>query len=98
MTKSELIKKIKSLNLKDKQQIKNIVCDLIGHSKIQNLCWNQYTCGRCGNLMGDNLASFYYGAETAVIIGHNCKQCKENYKKCTWKDKYLVENPFKNQK
>ena len=32
-----------------------------------------------------------------VIIGHDCKTCREHYEKCTWRDKWFVPDPFKKE-
>jgi len=95
MTKAELRAKLKALGKMTKAQRNNIVCSLIGHSMIQELCFGYYTCGRCGVQMGDNLGSIYPAAEEVVVIGHNCPKCKTNYKKLTWRDKLYVPDPFK---
>jgi len=97
MTKKELMKKLKALDLdpKDKETRNEVVCALIGHSRIQDLCFGYYTCARCGEQLGDGLAGMYSGAEKAVVVGHNCDTCRENYKACTWKDKLYTPDPFK---
>ena len=77
------------------EKIKKITCALIGHSKICESCLGYRYCGRCGDQLGDNLGGIDPGNETSVIIDHNCKTCRKNYKKCTWKDKLFVEDPFK---
>jgi len=81
-----------------KEQRNKIVCGLVGHSRIQELCFGYYTCGRCDAQVGDSLGSVYLGAETAVVIGHNCTKCRENYKTLTGLDKLYVPNPFKRTK
>ena len=93
-TLKQLLTVLKTLPFKDDIQRNDIVCSLIGHSNIQTSFFGYYNCGRCSQQLGDSLGSFYSGAETAVVIGHNCKKCKENYKKCDWKDKLYVEDPF----
>ena len=75
-------------------KIKKIFCVLFGHSMIVSNCMGYISCGRCDQQIGDTLASIY-NLEGHVIIGHNCKACKKNYKKLTWKDKFLVGDPFK---
>ncbi len=90
----ELKGKIKLLGLTDKEQIKNVICSLIGHSRIHETWFGYHYCGRCGAQLGDTIGSIYPFAEKAVVIGHNCDKCKANYLECTWKDKYLVPNPF----
>ena len=95
MTKKELLAKLKILDLKDNEQKKRVVCSLIGHSMIQTICFGYHYCGRCGAQVGDSLALVYPKASETVIIGHNCDVCRKNYKKMTWKDKFLIEDPFK---
>jgi len=93
-TKKELLEVLKNIPIQSDEQKRRIICSLIGHSNICETCWGYRNCGRCGETLGDNLAGIDLGRETSVIIGHNCKECKKNYKKCSWKDKYLVKNPF----
>lgn len=76
-----------------KEKIKAIFCVLFGHSKIQTTFFGYFYCGRCGVQVGDSLGGYYVPKEV-VIVGHNCKKCRANYKKCTWKDKFMVKNPF----
>lgn len=90
----ELEAKLQALGNLDEETKKSIVCSLIGHSRIQETCFGYYSCGRCGQQLGDNLGSVYPDAKKVVIIGHNCKTCQENYKKLDWKDKYLTPDPF----
>jgi hypothetical protein len=94
-TEKQLLEILKTLPYKDEQHKKEIICSLIGHSLICTTLWGYRYCGRCGMQLGDSLGSVDYGKPTCVIIGHNCKVCRKNYKKCTWKDKLLVDNPFK---
>ena len=70
------------------------VCSLIGHSRICTTCFGYRYCGRCGVQVGDNLMSVDPGREAAVIIGHNCQTCRENYKRLTWRDKAYTPDPF----
>lgn len=79
------------------KKLKRIFCAFFRHSRIQEACFGYFTCGRCGAQLGDSLASIYPEAANVVIIGHNCKRCRENYKKCNWIDKFLVPNPFKKE-
>ena len=94
MSKKELMEKLKLLNIKDKKKRNDIVCALIGHSLIQTACWGYFNCGRCNTQVGDSLAGIY-SAKDVVIIDHNCKKCKSNYKKLTWTDKIYCPNPLK---
>ncbi len=97
-TKKDLVKILKNIPIKDKDHRNSIVCSLIGHSKICTTCWGYRYCGRCGDQLGDSLGSIDYGIKEAVVVGHNCPDCKKNYKKCTWKDKLYAPNPFKKDK
>ena len=76
------------------KKLKAIICVLIGHSKIQSYCMGYFSCGRCRQQLGDSVGSTYC-AKNVVIINHNCKTCRRNYKKLTWKDKLFVPDPFK---
>jgi len=93
-TKKQLMEVMKKIPIKDKEQRNNIICSLIGHSRICTTCIGYRYCGRCGDQLGDSLGSMDFGNKSAVLIGHNCPTCRKNYKKCTWKDKLYVKNPF----
>lgn len=97
MTRTELMKKLKALEPLRKGEKVRVVCSLIGHSRIQDMFWGEFTCGRCGARMGDTFGSFY-DTTGVVIIGHKCSECRLNYKACTWRDKLYVENPFPQEK
>ncbi len=97
MTKKKLLEKLKLLEPETDQQRNSIVCSLIGHSMVQTTFFGYHYCGRCGDQVGDTLASIYPDAERSVIIGHNCPTCQENFKKLTWKDKLFVPDPFKEE-
>lgn len=94
MKKGELIEKLRILGLRDKETEKKIVCALLGHSKIIFSCLGITACGRCKAAIGGYLV---HNASDKVIIGHNCDTCKENYKKLSWRDKFLVEDPFSDE-
>ncbi len=93
-TKKELLEVLGKIPIKNKDQRNVLVCGLIGHSKICTTCFGYRYCGRCGDQRGDSLGSVDFGMKEAVIIDHSCKECKKNYKNCTWKDKLYVKNPF----
>ena len=76
------------------EKLRKVICALIGHSKIQSTFFGYFYCGRCRDQVGDNLGSVY-DAKDIVVIDHNCEQCRENYIKLTWRDKFMVPNPFK---
>jgi hypothetical protein len=96
--KEELLRILAKIPIKDKSQRNEVICSLIGHSRICTAFWGYRHCGRCGAQLGDSLGGVDYGAKEAVIIGHNCSICRENYKKCDWRDKLYVKNPFKDEK
>ena len=93
MKKSELLLKLKSVEPISEEQKKSIVCSLIGHSRIVSACFGYIHCGRCDTQIGDTLGGAYNASEN-VVIGPKCDKCVENMKKMTWKDKFLVEDPF----
>lgn len=98
MTKTELLKKLKLLQPKTLSQRNTLTCALIGHSRIQTVFFGYYSCARCGDQLGDTLGSVYSEASNAVIVGHNCKTCRKNYKQLMWKDKLYAPNPFEKEK
>ena len=91
MNKKEVLQRIKGL---DEDTQKRMVCALIDHSRIVSFCWGYITCGRCGETIGDTIASTF-SLKEKVIINHKCDTCKKNYKSMGWKDKFLVDDPFK---
>lgn len=96
LTKAKLIAKIKALGKITTEQKHEIVCSLIGHSKIVDLCFGYVTCARCNQQIGDTLGGIF-DLKTYVIVGHKCKECVANYKSLTWKDTYLTPDPFKKE-
>lgn len=90
LTKKELISKLKALNGISREQRKEIACSLIGHSNIVTNCFGYVHCARCDEQIGDTLMGLYDDMGQ-VVVNHNCKTCKENWAKMTWKDKYLVK-------
>ena len=96
-SQKQLEAKLAALGQMDDEQKKSVVCSLIGHSKIQTQCFGYYYCGRCGDQLGDTLASVYPEAENAVVVGHGCDTCHANFKECDWRDTFLAPNPFKSE-
>ena len=93
MTVAEVRKRIRGL--KPEVQ-KSVVCSLVGHSLIVTACFGYIYCGRCGAQIADKLGGGgYANAEKCVQVGHNCPTCKANFKKLTWRDKFLAPDPFK---
>lgn len=76
------------------KKLKQIFCVLFGHSDIIHVYWGYLYCGRCGEQIGDSLTSSYDNSDW-VVDSCLCDDCKENYKKMGWKDKFWVKNPFK---
>ena len=78
---------------KDKRA--NVVCSLIGHSRIVTGCFGYIYCGRCGSQVADKLGGAgYLQAEKCVQVGHNCPTCRKNFRAMGWIDKFMVPNPF----
>lgn len=96
MTKKELLKKLKLLDLENEKQIKEVVCSLIGHSNIETTCFGYHYCGRCDAQVGDTLGGAYENSKQ-VLVGHlqNCATCTENYRKLSWRDKFMAPDPLK---
>lgn len=80
-----------------REKLRAVTCALLGHSMIQDFCFGYFTCARCDAQLGDSLGGVYPQAKTVVIVGHDCKVCRKNYKKLTWKDKLLAPNPFQKE-
>jgi ribosomal protein L37AE/L43A len=89
-TKAEALKRIKGLPL---DQQKSVLCALVGHSRIQSVCFGYWSCARCEAQVGDSLGGAYSGADK-VIVGHDCSTCRENAKSITWRDTLLAPDPF----
>lgn len=98
ITKKELMAKLKILEPKDKKQRDDLVCSILGHSRISTGWFGYRYCARCSDQLGDSLGSIDLGAKGSVLVGHNCKECRKNYKQCTWRDKLYCPDPFKNDK
>lgn len=93
-TEQEVLEKLAALGDVTDQQKKEIVCALVGHSRIVTGCFSYIYCGRCGAQVGDLLTSGYLDAPNCVLIGHNCPTCRENYAKMGWRDKLMAPDPF----
>ncbi len=96
-TKAKVTRAIKALGKSTRQEKRNIVCAIAGHSRIITNCLGYVSCARCEEQIGDALGGFFDGRKH-VIIDHNCRACKSNYKNLTWVDKYLAPNPFPGKK
>ena len=78
-------------------KLKQILCVFFGHSRIVETCFGYVHCARCGDQIGDALAGVFNGKDV-VIVGHDCKDCRKNWTRLTWKDKLLAPYPFKVRK
>lgn len=94
LTRKALLAKLDALQPISDEQRNKITCSLIGHSRIQTICFGYFYCARCEAQVGDNLAGLYPGAEKAVVVGHDCDTCHANYAECTWEDKLFAPDPF----
>lgn len=90
MTKAEVLERVKGLG--DAQR-NATVCALVGHSRVQTACFGYYSCARCGAQVGDTLAGSY-DTTSVVVVGHNCKTCRNNYEAMDWRDKLFAPDPF----
>ena len=91
LTEADVLARIEGL---DEERQKATVCALVGHSRIQTYCFGYFYCGRCEAQVGDSLGSVYPGAETCVMVGHNCEKCRKNAESLTWKDTLMAPDPF----
>lgn len=94
MSEQELLAKLEALGPLSDEQRNQIVCSLIGHSLIQTYCFGYYNCARCGEQLGDTLLSSYPNAEKTVVVGHDCKLCRDNFESLGWEHKIFTPNPF----
>ncbi len=93
-TQSEVEARIAGL---DEETQKRMVCALVGHSRIHETCFGYHYCARCGEQVGDTLASLYPEAKEAVVVGHNCETCQANFAECDWRDTFMAPDPFSTQ-
>lgn len=95
MTKKGLLEKIEALGKISIEQKRSVVCSLVGHSRAVDMCFGYVTCARCGDQIGDTLASSYDMTDK-VVVGHQtkegkvCSTCKKSYKKLDWRDTVLM--------
>ena len=92
MTRKELLVKLSALGKITDAQRNEIVCSLVGHSRIKTFCFGYFNCARCGAQVGDSLGGSYSGDED-VIVGHGCTKCHENEAKLTWRDTLFAPDP-----
>jgi ribosomal protein L37AE/L43A len=75
----------------DDDTANSVCCALLGHSRVQDQFFGQWTCGRCGAIVGDSLAGGYRAAD-AVCLDHHCDECRANLSKLTWADRYRLSD------
>jgi hypothetical protein len=92
-TEKELMEKLSALGEMDNETRNNVVCSLIGHSKIQTAFFGYYNCSRCGDQIGDSIGGIY-NSSNLVIVGHDCPTCRANYDRLDWRDKVFAPDPF----
>ena len=92
-TEEELHKKLDALGDMSDEQRNRVTCSLLGHSKIQSVCFGYWNCARCGEQLGDSLGGTYEGRDK-VIVGHKCEVCTKNYENLGWEHKVFVADPF----
>lgn len=89
MTKKELMKKLKAVEPDSKDQRNEIVCSLIGHSRIRTFFFGYNYCGRCGTQLGDSLGGVWKQTDE-YIEGHDDEDCLKALLKMDWRDKLYV--------
>lgn len=92
-SEDDLKKKLAALGEMDADQTASVACSLIGHSRIITTFFGYVYCARCSDQIGDSLGGVFDGSKS-VIVGHDCKTCRENAKTLTWKDTFLAPDPF----
>jgi ribosomal protein L37AE/L43A len=90
MTEEQVRERIDGL---DAETQKQVVCALVGHSRIQTHCFGYWYCGRCDAQVGDTLGGAY-DANKSVLVGHDCEVCRKNAESLTWRDTMLAPDPF----
>lgn len=93
-TKADLEKRIAALGGISDEQKRSVVCSLIGHSHVIDMCFGYVSCARCNAQIGDTLAGAF-DTTGHVVVGHRaegapCSTCLANYKKLRWQDKVFL--------
>jgi len=91
MEENEVRKRIEGL---DENTAKRVVCAIVGHSRIVTKCFGYVNCARCGATVGDCLGGSATLFSNRAEVGCGCKTCKKNYKKLTWRDKFMAPDPL----
>ncbi len=90
LDEAEVKAKVAALALSDDATRCNVICALVGHSRIVEACFGYISCARCKAQIGDTLAGCF-DARDCVIVGHDCPTCRENRAKLTWRDTWEVQ-------
>lgn len=90
MSEDEVMRRVADL---PPETAKEVVCALIGHSRIITTCFGYLHCARCKAEIGDMLGGAS-DAKANVIVGHDCPTCRENALALTWKDTLMAPDPF----
>ena len=72
--------------------MKRVYCAVFGHSDLIDGCIGYMYCGRCSAQLGDTLGGIYRN-ERAVIRGHGCDTCRENWTKMPMRSRLLAGSP-----
>ena len=78
------------------QQKAQIYCVKHGHADYVWMFFGYVHCGRCGEQIGDRLASVF-DTTNKILIGHKCKTCHKLEKKLSLLDKKIL-NKLKKDK
>ena len=87
------MEKLKALGEMDDETRNDVVCSLLGHSKIQESFFGYYNCARCGDQLGDAFGGIY-DSSNVVVVGHDCPKCRANYEKLDWRHRIFAPDPF----
>lgn len=93
LTQAELLAKVQALGDITEAQRNEIICALIGHSRVVSSCFGYISCARCEKQIGDTLGGVFDLKDKAVMH-HKCDLCATNYAEMTWCDKLYTPDPF----
>ena len=71
------------------QQKAQIYCVKYGHADYVWNCFGYVHCGRCGDQVGDRLASIFDTTDK-IWVGHKCQTCNKLRKKLSLLDKKIL--------
>ena len=82
------------------EQVRRIYCVKHGHAKFITKCFGYVYCGRCGDQLGDTLASTY-PCDSVMVVGckdKSCKVCGPIREKLNKMDKKILQERIKEMK